>query len=157
MIPKILALLFVLLMIGLIISEYKTFIERGMSKKFYFLFLTAYSFYMLSGIFSQLVAFGFLVLLSLAASVLCLKWFEGRVWQINKLSYILAGVSLVSLIVVSHDLINYYCQYPEYDYKSKSFFGFLFSFSTPAFYLVNCFWHLMDLWLRQNMTTISAV
>lgn len=140
----ILSLLFVLLMIGLLISEYKTFIESGVSKKFYFLFLSSYSFYMLSLFFSWVVSAGFLALLSLAAPVLCLKWFEGRVWQINKLSYILAGVSFVSLIVVSYDLINYYCQYPEYDYKSMSFFGFLFFFSTPAFYLVNCSWHLMD-------------
>ncbi len=136
MTPIIFAWLFAVLLIGILLGDHERYINRGMSKKFYLWFASLYSAFIVCCIVSRFAAVGLLALMSLVAPVLCLKRFEGHVWQINKWSYILAGVSVLLLIISAYDLINCYCQYPDYDYNSL--YWFLFFCSTPAFYLVTC-------------------
>ncbi|MBR4677393.1 MAG: hypothetical protein IKO99_05265 [Bacteroidales bacterium] len=136
MTPIIFAWLFAVLLIGILLGDHERYINRGMSKKFYLWFASLYSAFIVCCIVSRFAAVGLLALMSLVAPFLCLKRFEGRVWQINKLSYILAGVSFISLVITSYNFINYYIQYPDYDFNS--FFMFVFLFSTPTFYLVTC-------------------
>ena len=136
MIGYVIAIGMCLLLMGLLISDRKIFLLRGMSERFYNIFVAALGCFIVCCFISWTVALCLFVPFSLAAPVLCLNKFKGEVWQVDKFSYILAGISVITLGVCSYQVYNYYQHYPDYD---MSFFLLLvFAFSTPAFYLVTC-------------------
>ena len=135
MIGYVIAIGMCLLLMGLLISDRKIFLLRGMSERFYNIFVAALGCFIVCCFISWTVAMCLFVPFSLAAPVLCLNKFKGEVWQVDKFSYILAGISVITLGVCSYQVYNYYQHYPDYD---LSFFLLLvFAISTPAFYLVS--------------------
>ena len=130
------AIILSLIFMGLLLSERKLYLIRGMSERFYNIFAAALACFIVCGFISCTAALCLLVPLSIAAPVLCLNNFKGEVWQTDKFSYILAGISVVTLGICSRQVYNYYHYYPNYNLSFTLLL--VFSFSTIAFYLVTC-------------------
>jgi len=136
MITYIVAIVMSLLIMGLLISDRENFINRGMSERFYYIFTATLACFIICCFISWTVAVCLFVPFSLAAPVLCLNRFKGEVLQPKIFSYILAGISIVSLGKCVYNLVNCLNHYP--DYKFSFLWLLLFLFSTAAFYFVSC-------------------